>query len=320
MEHRAILWMGKSNYVEKKQVQKNNGINLISLIMKGEEDTIVPSIYLNDYFKQYEDGKDMDRLWEELMLDYMIAKESSKTQLSDLSYTYENMKESIIYRMVNYEKNKEMLQLVPHLKILDFAITFHCLVRNDTEGIGTIRITEEHCEQWEVTTKELYLQAMKNTPNIFPAVIRPMEEIMRELMKKEMMDFHKQQLQEDISLDEQEKEAEQAANDFIELLQHDDSKRNLNMYVLSNTKGINGAGCLLYPDVLSGFASKIDNDLFVLPSSIHELILVPYEESLGIYQLKEMVKEINQTQVPAEEVLSDAIYCYSKSKGNITLM
>lgn len=306
--------LGEEYFFQRQRVVKNNGIVLVSLIIRKKDELIVPSIYLNTYYSQYQEGRGIDEICNELLNVYLYTKKNEISNFGEIIYCFEEMKSNIIYRIINYEKNKDHLEEVPYIKVLDFAVTFHCLVRDDTEGIGTIRITKEHCKQWGVKVEELYRHAMKNTPNLFPALIRPMEEVMLELMKKEVLSFTMNDIKYIGSQKDKQMEAEQAANEFIQMLQYESPKCKVDMYVLSNSRGINGASCVLYPEILSNFAKEIDSDFFILPSSIHELILVPVEEHLGIKQLKEMVMEINQTQVPLEEVLSDVIYCYSRNK------
>ena len=93
----------------------------------------------------------------------------------------------------------------------------------------------------------------------------------------------------------------------------EDMQQEVPMYVLSNKSRINGASCILYKDILKDFAMVVDKDLYVLPSSIHEVILLPSDGTQESEQLKEMVREINQSQVEKEEVLSDSVYYYRRS-------
>ena len=79
------------------------------------------------------------------------------------------------------------------------------------------------------------------------------------------------------------------------------------MYVLSNTSRCQGAACMLYPEVLKNFANKIKKDLFILPSSIHEVIILPAMPDMKEEELLSMVTEINATQVEESEVLADSI-------------
>lgn len=320
VEEYVMECMGKEYYSQKQTVVKNNGVSLTSLIIRKKDELIAPCIYLNAYYQQYEEGRSVREICDEIMDIYLNAKVNGSNHFKDITYQFDSMKSNIIFRLINFDKNKESLEAVPHRRVLDFAVTFHCLVREDEDGIGTIRITGEHCKQWDVTVEDLYYHAMKNTPSLFPPMIRPMEEVMLELMKKEVLSFAMSDLSHSGSDLEKQREAELAANEFIQMLHNENPKSKVDMYVLSNSRGINGASCILYPEILSGFSDELNGDFYILPSSIHELILVPVVEHLGIKQLKEMVMEINQTQVPMDEVLSDEIYCYSKCKKQMILV
>ena len=90
------------------------------------------------------------------------------------------------------------------------------------------------------------------------------------------------------------------------------------MYVLTNVKGINGASCLLYKDVIKELAQLLKSDLYILPS-IHELILVPMVSTKDKESFSRMVMEINSSQLPVEEILADHVYIYSLSRDTISL-
>jgi len=91
------------------------------------------------------------------------------------------------------------------------------------------------------------------------------------------------------------------------------------MFVLTNISRINGAACMLYEDVLSNFANSIDSDLYILPSSIHEVIIVPQVNNLDKTELCQMVKEVNAEGVADDEILSDHVYVYNRTNHTITL-
>lgn len=109
---------------------------------------------------------------------------------------------------------------------------------------------------------------------------------------------------------------DEMANDMVGYPEQADQNK---MYILSNVKGINGATCLLYQNVLRDFSEQIQSDLFILPSSIHEVILVPYDRSISKEALEAMVKDVNRTQVSQDEVLSDRVYFYSRANNAITM-
>ncbi len=267
------------------QVRKNNGLLLDGLMIRCTKDKILPSIYLNPYYENYKKGESLDDIVNEVIKAYDEAKEETTRIAIPTRMEFEEMKSRIIYRLVNYEKNQVLLESVPHYRMLEFAVTFHCLIRRDEEGIGSVRITEEHSKSWGVSVEELCNVAMENTKNIFPAIIRPMEDIVYDAIKQETWTPQKEVVTLPASF-------------------------NSSMYVLTNSCGINGASCLLYQGLLELFYNQLGTDFFLLPSSIHELILVPVGEERDKEHLEEMVKEINQTQVALEEILSDTVYNY----------
>ena len=91
------------------------------------------------------------------------------------------------------------------------------------------------------------------------------------------------------------------------------------MYVLSNSVGINGASALMYPNALKSIADELKKDLVILPSSIHEVLLIPYENDVDFEDLSNMVTTINQEQVPVEDRLSNHVYYYSRAADQVII-
>jgi hypothetical protein len=276
------------------KVMKNNSLELDSLVLLKEGKNFSPNIYLQPYYEAYQQGVSVGELVQRLCDIYQSC--TVPIVEEGFNYTFEQMKSRIIYRLVNYERNSRLLENIPHIRYLDLAITYHCLVREDDEGIGTIRITNEHMRQWKSHLKDIHELAAENTRRLFPESIRSMEEVIRSMLIEELAG---RELQSD---------------DMNRLLIDSQGHKN-RMYILTNQKGINGAACLLYPKVLHSFSEHLQTDLYVFPSSIHELILVPTRDDNNSKEYSEMVREINTTQVARDEVLSDRVYYYSREHG-----
>ena len=92
------------------------------------------------------------------------------------------------------------------------------------------------------------------------------------------------------------------------------------MFVLSNTENQNGAASVCYKDVLDNFSQKIKDDLVVLPSSVHETILLPLQEKSNLDSLKEMVYDINRTVLDRSEFLSDNVYVYNRQDKQLIIV
>lgn len=287
--------LGEEYNIQLNTILKNNSITMDGVVILKDGAKITPNIYLEEYYLLYEQGKSMEEIVSELIHVY-FDKVRERSDV-DIQFTYEAMKSQIIYRLVNSEKNRELLAECPHIEFLDLAVTFHCLVQDEMDSIGTIRITNEHLKLWQITTAELYEQAKENTPKLMPPVLRKMEEVLREILNEEKLPMNEEQIQIEL----------QRLEEDSQVPEHE----RADMYILSNTKGINGASCLLYSDIIRNFSRLLQCDIYILPSSIHEIILLPAVDAYRKEQLEEMVSEINQTQVPYEEVLSDHVYYYS---------
>lgn len=295
------LQMGEQYTVRIVKVLKNNSLELDSMVLLKEGKNYAPNIYLQSYYEAYLEGTFLEVLANRICMIYSQC--TDPIVQDNFTFTLQEMKENIIYRLVSYDRNKVLLEKIPHIKYLDLAITFHCLVRDDEDGIGTIRITNEHVEHWNTNTQELYLLAIKNTERLFPASIRTMEEVLRGMFSAELSGL-----------------GEEFAENQLELiLSSNKTHCQHRMYILTNQKGINGASCLLYRKVLKAFADQMHSDFYILPSSIHELILIPCEQTMKADALSEMVRDVNRTQVAEDEVLSDRVYYYSRESDAILM-
>ena len=296
--------LGEGYNVQVNTVLKNNSITMDGVVILKDGAKMTPNIYLEEYYKAYLHGTKMEEILQRI-LDVYTSQVNSGREI-DIQFTFDAMKDSIIFRLVNKEKNQELLKNCPYIEFLDLAVTFHCLIQQESASLGTIRITNEHLELWQVTKEELLQQAFTNTPKLLPPVLRQMEDVLKELLNSEELSMNQEETQIELQRLEQTKEQEE-------------SNQNA-MYILSNVKGINGASCMMYPDVIRNFCRILKCNVYVLPSSIHEVILLPAASFYEKEQLEEMVYEINQSEVPYEEVLSDHVYYYSLEKKQLMML
>lgn len=296
--------LGNEYQVQRNQVLKNNGIELEALVILKEGEYVTPNIYMEYYYDRYKDGESLDEIGDEVLNFYeeMVRKAlPEKKNYLDLK-KYRN---AIYYRVVHYEKNKKLLEKIPHIRYLDLAITFYCKVGEDGNGLQSFCITYDILKQWDMEEDELYQVAKENTPYMFPPRVCTMKSFIDDLVQeeeqnnfwkdssefipitnKQCYDYYVKQIMEEIDWGEQ-------------------------MYIITNRCGVNGAATLLYPELLHTFSEKCKNDLFVLPSSIHEIIVIP---KMGFEKndLIKMVKEVNENQVAEDEILSDCVYEYNR--------
>ena len=290
-EVRVLL--GNEYVVEIQQVTKNNGVVKQGMVIGLKESKIRPTIYLENYYEEYCHGLCLQEIAQAILTLY--TREASADNVIQTDFNLSKMKDKIVFRLVNYERNQELLKGCPYERCLgDLAMVFYCIVDTKDSSVGSFRITHEHLKHLCLSIEELKALAFVNTRRTFPVQIRNMEDILVEAM-----------------IESEDEEVSSGLNQ----LELDDN--NGYMYVLTNRQKMFGAGCVLYPDVLQSFSKSVNADVVILPSSVHEQILVPYKESMDIKELRAMVKEINLTQVLEEERLSDSVYLYERRTGEI---
>ncbi len=283
--------LGERFTVLSSTVKKNNAVELVGIVIREQGCNTSPTIYINDFYEEYKKGTAIETIVEKL---YEIYERNHLVKSVDLSgFTdYEQAKKHIAFKVINYEKNWELLKEVPHKVIFNLAIVFYYTVTEKPfDGKATILIHHSHLEHWKISEEELYRNAMINAPVMLPAKVENIENVMIKLLGKN-------------SRKEQE--------EILEFFGETDKEDKFPMYVLSNRKRILGAACMFYPGVLKNFANKKQTNFYILPSSVHEVILLPETYSSDKRFLLEMVTEINRTQVEETEVLADAVYFYDR--------
>ncbi len=288
--------MGADYEVTVHTVIKNNNVQLDSLIIRKEHTLVMPSIYLNGFYEEYTKGKE----WEEIIGEILQFYEQNQLNCTGgFTFGYENLKEHIVYRLISYERNREMLEEAPHIRVGDLAITFHCMVLQGEECLGAVRVTNEHLEHWGVSGEEIYACAKVNTPKLLPPRIRTMDEVMDEI------------LWERLRKNVEEHGSPETTQEYMRMIVRRQEEEPLPMYILSNSRGNYGAAAILELEYMDAFYEAGEEDFYILPSSVHEMILIPVSRAPEISRLQEMVRDINETQVPEQEFLSNQVLRYS---------
>lgn len=280
--------IGEGYTVRLQEVQKNNGIILQGLLILAEEKNISPTIYLNSFWEAYENGIPFALIVERIM---QIYEEDTPKESIDMSFfkEFDKVKERICFRLISAAQNEELLAQIPHVAYLDMAICFYYAYYSEILGNGSILIYNNHLDMWHTTTEELLALARHNTPKLFPLETNSMEETIREMLSRQ-----------------EEAECELLLEEYHEFF------RTVPMQVVSNTSRVHGAACILYPDMLKAMAEGLQRNLYVIPSSIHEIIVLPDSGREDTGRLREIISEVNCTQVEPEEILSDNLYYYDR--------
>lgn len=279
-------------------VKKLNGVTLQGLeiwIPEIKQSTgVTPTIYLDGKYENYENGVDLEVIMEHIgnlerqSMDLPEDVADIKKRYADVNY----VKERLIVSLINAERNEDFLKDKPHRMLEDLAIVYKVLVNKDETGTGTIMVTNSHMEYWGLTEEQLYETAIKNSNMFEPPFIDDMDRVAAEMLRERGM-----------------------TEEEIEEFQADVHPK---MYIISNASKVNGASAIVYSDALQQVAEMMGSDLYILPSSIHEVLAVSAEDR-DLEDLEEMVRSVNQTDVSPEEVLSDNVYKYDAESKTLSL-
>ncbi len=305
--------LGEEYHVRLNEVMKNNGKKLTGLSILEPESSISPNIYLNPYYEMYIAGIPMEEIYARIQEIYEKAKQTKEIREFQMEFSFENQKENIIIRLIHYEKNLELLNGLPYIRFLDLAVTFHCIVHLGDTGLSSIPVTIRLMEHWETSVNELMRYGLENSKRLFPMSVLPMQEVLFQMFKEDM----KQRIREYFDLEDNE-EDDQLFEELRENYENIESETQ--MYVMTNNRGINGAAVILYEEAFKEFAESVGKDLYLIPSSIHEFIIIPYDEFICPEDLRKMVVDVNDTEVPYEDILSEQIYFYSLEKSQFQII
>ncbi len=277
-------------------IEANVTVNTVNKLNESYEAvTVTPegsNIGVNIGIDKFYEALDTGRTYDEVLDKAVEVINSGISQRPDFDINslsdYSQMKEKLAMEVVSAETNAEMLATVPHQNIEDMAVVYRFVLNSDDEGRASILVTNQLLQSMGVTPEQLHADAMENAPQIKPVEIKGMSEVMAEMMG-----------------------VEQAQMMGIFPVAPEDEK----IYVATVPDKVHGAGVLAYQNFMEQAAERAGGDFFILPSSIHELLIVPDKGEMGLKDLEAMVREVNATQVAPADKLTDSVYHYdSKAK------
>ena len=276
--------MDEEYIITRYQARKNNdttrcGVTIAKRTQKEGLVGIEPTIYLEEYYQEYVNGWELSEVVESVLRVYQLCQEPFELTVDDFSF--ENLKNRICYMLVNSELNQENLNTRPHRAFWDLSVIYYVLFSKDEEGIATIPINNSLMEHWDVDEEILWNHANINSKTIQPSTFKTIQEVLHELMG----------------------------------YYPDETEPTL--YVLTHTNKQFGAASILYDESLESILSVCDRSFYLMPSSIHEWIVIFENSENNKEMLDEFLRDVNKTQVSAEELLSNHVYYYDKEQKKV---
>ncbi len=277
--------LGEEFSVEYSDILKNNGVIYHALTIRRKGQNISPTIYIDKMFESYKKGCLLMQLVDETV---NIYRQSAPEKELDMNFFYDFSKASgnLFFKVVNYEKNVKKLGEVPYKRFMDLAMVPLCLVKSKSFGEGTITIQNSLLKIWEVSEEELWENVLDSAEKIAPPKVRGLLDVLSDITGGSM---------EDCGMN--------------------------SVFVVSNETGNLGAGAAFYPGLLRGLANDFETDLFIIPSSVHEILIMPDRgPEMDATALKEIIREVNETTVAEDDILSDNLYKYDFETDKIYMV
>jgi hypothetical protein len=276
--------------IKLQEVEKNNGLKLTGITIPNGNQRIVPTVYLDSLYQEYINGKDVDSCVGDVA--DMRIEAQGKAEFFDMGVPdildYEKMKDKLQMRICDKEWNTDRLADKVVTEHGDFAAYYAVNLEENGEGISSIPVTVSLMNEWGVSVEQIQADAMMADRNR-GVVLMNMNEIIKSMIFGE--------------------EPENLLNEKLDI----ETMREP-MFCLTNAQKMNGASLLLQEDIRKQIGECLGSDYFVLPSSIHEVLILPDNGLFEVPELNAMVKEVNETQVERQEQLSDKVqFCDGKT-------
>ncbi len=288
--------------VQREVFKVNRKLDSLSMNMNSEGKNISPSIYINDMYEEYRASEDLDMTLRNTAEVFVKAMNQSKEIKEKLNL--DDVEDKIIFQLINTEQNKEFLETVPNRPFKDLSIIYRCMMEDVPDGTCSAVVTNGLAETLGLSEEELFNRAKENTVRICPPEVKTMNEVIEEILVRDFID-----------LGMPEEDVKEMVHQTV---LNEGMSDKTSLYVMTNSKRMFGANAILFEDQLYSLAEKLDSDLYIMPSSIHEVIAVSTDIG-NPEELAAMVSEINASEVALEDRLSNQVYHYDKNLRTVSL-
>ena len=271
--------------IQETVVLKSNDQKHHGLTFKREESEAAPTIYLDEAYARFTSGEDLHALTAEIRDAYLQTFSMPEPQKID--FDYDKIKDKLTVRLLEIKRNRDFLATTPYMTVgHGLAMVCDIKMQDGDEGSWRATVTQSMMEGQNYDKRELFMAAMDNAQLIDPPVLVDMGQALFTHEGENLMTRNEPLPPEDVS----------------------------NMYVLSNTGGMLGSAVLFYPDTREHVAEVLGEGYCVLPSSQHEVLIIPDSAGIDRAELSEMVKQANQSVVEPKDVLSDTVFHYDRDE------
>ena len=278
-----------------RKVNKNNSTQKDGIVFSDMESFLIsPTFYMDDFYANYLKSEfPIDDFALEISDFYKRDYDPTPLELLDIE-SIDDIKNRLALKVVNTELNKSLLEEIPSIPFLDLSIVFLILNIEGDGNVSSTILTNELLKDFDITIDELYEIALSNTEDLLGVKITDMASLLIDMLTSAPFNPERDNAEE--------------LEKIIEEIHKDQEK--INMYVMTNRTGFNGATTMLMSP-LKNFACDLEKDIYIIPASIHEVILIPVTSEISLDSLLRIVEDVNQRELKKSEILSNNVYYYN---------
>ena len=264
--------------------------NYLGLTVRTENQVASPTLNLNMFYEQMQDVQ--------MNIEDIMERMAEVVQITpmdidmDILTDYEKAKENLFIRVSDADRNQEMLSKVPHTRVENLAITYHIFANSGADGIASAIVNNEMMKLFGISKDQLHQDALENSPKVFPVKIESMDKMMENMMRNDM------------------RAAGIKEEDIDQMMEEMYQNMAVPLTIVTNEQMLDGASVLFYPGQMDQIGELLKGDYYILPSSTHEMLVLPDNGEMTSRELKHMVMEVNNSEVRPEEKLADEVYHY----------
>lgn len=289
-------YFGEDYTVEEAECVKNNDMAFHGISLRHKDRNIAPIIYLDELFQIYCNGESIGEIADTVINHLRIYGNVKNVKLDGID-NYEAVKKRLGVKLLNRSLNSLYMEKKVYVEYMDLIIVFFVEYEDLCIGRGIIGVTPNMLSIWDVDTETLLRDATENMKKNYPVEFTSVVDLLIREYKKKTEDENNI-MREDIK-------------DLVDQLTMV-STSDRQMYVLTNERHNLGASTILYPDTLSKVGSVLNSDFYLLPSSIHEIIIVPDNGYVDEEAMNNMIRSVNSEHIAPDEILSDHMYLYHR--------
>lgn len=270
--------------------KKNNNVVLTGICFHRAGQQTAPIVFVGQFYDAVKSGEPKEEVLKEIARQAEKGMGIKEIPEAGSVVEYEKAKKCLCVRIVNTRANQQRLSHMPHREMEDLSLTLAiCFPLDDGMGNGSIEVSDEMMGVWGMEEETLFQQAWENMEKNQPPVLQDMGAMF-------------------------------GAADPTNLLAENENpveKPKGIMYVLTNRGMSYGACAIAFPGVMEKVSRMFPEGFYILPSSVHEVLILPKDGEIAPKELGSLVREVNQREVSREEVLSDRVYEYDRERGKI---